>query len=69
MSGKALPEVGVPHDQQMVTFTRRSNVGFYNFTIDIQFAFGLDLPLLCTNNEKLDALTSPIVGKPREIHK
>ena len=41
----------ITRDGSTLTFTCRSQVGCYNFTADIHFDFGLELPLLLTRDE------------------
>ncbi len=45
-----------------MTLTRKTHVGFYNFFVDIQYGFGLDLPLLFTKKEAFRAITVAKVG-------
>jgi len=42
-------------------------VGFYSFAVDINYSFGLDLPLLFTKGEALRAMTVAKVGNTRKL--
>lgn len=52
-----------------MTFTRKTHVGFYSFTVDIHYGFGLDLLLLFTKKEAFRAMTVQKVGIPQKLLK
>ena len=48
--------------RQSVTLTRRSHIGCVNFAVDLDYSFGLKLPLLLTTEEALKTIGISKVG-------
>ncbi|OJD10935.1 hypothetical protein AJ78_08185 [Emergomyces pasteurianus Ep9510] len=60
ISERGLPESGaarsISSGQDMVVLKRESYIGFYSFTVDIHYGFGLSLPFLFSKDEAFETL-------------
>ncbi|KIW14341.1 hypothetical protein PV08_07123 [Exophiala spinifera] len=69
--GEKFPALDVPQTimwrGDMVTFRRRSHVGFYVFTGDVHYKFGLDVHFLLTNAEVFESMMSYKCTPPSTI--
>jgi len=52
-----------------VTVRRSDSVGFYKFFVDIQYAFGLDLPFLFTVEEAFGLVSVAHLAQPKILHR